>query len=140
MDCHKCDYGNLSDALYCQQCGTPLRKKPHKILVLRPSQSLVVRHQLAGYYIGYGLWGLVGGVVLAVVAFLLFLFCCDCVGVTDPAGNSGALFGVGGFGDRCCVSLYRVRCESNKTFDQQTTAPSAFVSSAAHCARLIYDG
>lgn len=91
MDCHKCDYGNRSDALYCQQCGTPLRKKPHKILVLRPSQSLVVRHQLAGYYIGYGLCGLVGGIVLAVVAFLLFLFCCDCVGVTDPAGNSGAL-------------------------------------------------
>jgi hypothetical protein len=68
-----------------------MRKQPQKILVLRPSQSLVLRHHLAGYYIGYALCGLVGGMVLAVVAFLLFLFFCDYVGVTDPAGNSGAL-------------------------------------------------
>ena len=105
MNCHKCDYGNRSDALYCQQCGTPLRKKPQRILVLRPSQSLVVRHQLAGYYIVYGLCGLVGGIVLAVVTFLLFLFFCDRVGVTDPAGNSGALLALVAF-EIAVLSVY----------------------------------
>jgi hypothetical protein len=71
-----------------------MRRRPRKILVLRPSQSPpnnLLRHELAGYYIGYALCALVGGVVLAVGAFLLFLFVCDCVGVADPAGTSGAL-------------------------------------------------
>ena len=66
-------------------------RRPQKVLVLRRSRSLALRRQFAIYYVGYGLCGLVGGLVLAVVAFLLFLFLCDCLGVTDPAGNSGAL-------------------------------------------------
>jgi hypothetical protein len=81
--------------MYCQQCKTPMRQQPQKIpVLLRTSQSLankLIRRQLAGYYIGYALCGFVGGLVLAVVAFLLFLFFCDCLGVADPAGNSGAL-------------------------------------------------
>ena len=43
------------------------------------------------YYVGYALCGLIGGLVLAVVAFLLFLLVCDYLGIADPAGNSGAL-------------------------------------------------
>jgi hypothetical protein len=35
---------------------------------------------------------LIGGVVLAAAAFFLFLVVCDWLGVTDSAGNSGALF------------------------------------------------
>jgi hypothetical protein len=46
---------------------------------------------VAGYYVGYALCVLIGGVVLAAGAFMLFLVLCDCLGVTDPAGNSGAL-------------------------------------------------
>ena len=34
---------------------------------------------------------LIGGGILASGAFLLFLVLCDWLGVTDPAGNSGAL-------------------------------------------------
>lgn len=49
------------------------------------------------YYIGYGLCGFAGGLVLAFVAFLLFLFLCDCLGVSDPAGNSDALLVLVGF-------------------------------------------
>jgi hypothetical protein len=66
-------------------------RRPQKVLVLRTLQSLTLRRQFAGYYVGYALSGFVGGLVLAAVTFLLFLFLCDCVGVTDPAGNSGAL-------------------------------------------------
>jgi hypothetical protein len=94
MNCSKCDYGNRGDAVYCQYCGTLMRKQPPKILVLRPSQPAannLRRYQLAGYYAGYAVCGLAGGGVLVVVAFLVFLFVCDCVGVIDPAGNSGAL-------------------------------------------------
>jgi hypothetical protein len=58
---------------------------------LRRLQSLAFRRQFAGYYVGYALCGLIGGLVLATVAFLLFLVLCDGLGVTDPAGNSGAL-------------------------------------------------
>ena len=68
-----------------------MRRRPQKVLVLRRLQSLALRRQFAGYYVGYALCGLIGGLVLAAVAFLLFLVLCDCLGVTDPAGNSGAL-------------------------------------------------
>ena len=68
-----------------------MRHRPQKVLVLRRLESLAPRRQFAGYYVGYGLWGVIGGLVLATVAFLLFLGLCDCLGVTDPAGNSGAL-------------------------------------------------
>lgn len=66
-------------------------RRPQKVLVLRTLQSLALRRHFAGYYVGYALIGLVGGLVLAVVTFLLFLFLCGYVGVADPAGNSGAL-------------------------------------------------
>jgi len=68
-----------------------MRQRPQKVLVLRRLQSPALRRQFAGYYIGYALCGLIGGMVLAAVAFLLFLFLCDCLGLTDPAGNSRAL-------------------------------------------------
>jgi hypothetical protein len=68
-----------------------MAQRPQKVLVLRRLDSLAFRRQFAGYYVGYALFGLIGGLVLAAVAFLLFLFLCDCLGVTDPAGNSGAL-------------------------------------------------
>jgi hypothetical protein len=68
-----------------------MRHRPQKVLVLRRLQSLALRRQFASYYVGYALCGLIGGVVLAAVAFLLFLVLCDCLGVTDPAGSSGAL-------------------------------------------------
>jgi hypothetical protein len=68
-----------------------MRQRPQKVLVLRRLQSLALRRQFAGYYLGYALCGIIGGLVLAAVAFLLFLFLCDCLGLTDPAGNSGAL-------------------------------------------------
>jgi hypothetical protein len=68
-----------------------MRQRPQKVLVLRRLQSLTLRRQFASYYVGYALCGLIGGFVLAAVAFLLFLVLCDCLGVTDPAGNSGVL-------------------------------------------------
>jgi hypothetical protein len=68
-----------------------MRQRPQKVLVLRRLQSLALRRQFAGYYVGYALCEIIGGLVLAAVAFLLFLFLCDCLGLTDPAGNSGAL-------------------------------------------------
>ena len=68
-----------------------MRHRPQKVLVLRRLQSLALRRQFAGYYVGYALCGLIGGLVLAAVAFLLFLVLCDFLGVIDPAGNSGAL-------------------------------------------------
>jgi hypothetical protein len=67
-----------------------MRRRPQKVLVLR-IQSQALRRQFARYYVGYALTGFVGGLVLAVLAFLLFLFLCGSLGVTDPAGNSGAL-------------------------------------------------
>ena len=91
MKCYKCNYANRSDAVYCQQCGAPTRQRPQKVLVLRRSPSLALRRQVAGYYVGYALCVLIGGGVLAAGAFLLFLVLCDWLGVTDPAGNSGAL-------------------------------------------------
>jgi hypothetical protein len=97
MKCHKCNYRNGSDAVYCQRCGARMPRRPHKVLVLRRSRSLALRRQYAIYYVGYGLCGLVGGVAVAVVAFLLFLFLCDCLSVTDPAGNSGALLALVAF-------------------------------------------
>ena len=66
-------------------------RRPQKVLVLRTLQSLALRRHFVGYYVGYALIGFVGGLVLAVVTFLLFLLLCDYVGITDPAGNSGAL-------------------------------------------------
>jgi hypothetical protein len=77
-----------------------MRKPPQKILVLRPSRSSannLLRHALAGYYIGYSLCALIGGLVVAVGAFLLFLFLCDGVGIADPAGNSSALLALVAF-------------------------------------------
>jgi hypothetical protein len=68
-----------------------MRHRPRKVLVLRRSESLAFRRQFVGYYVAYALCGLIGGLVLAAVAFLLFLVLCDGLGVTDPAGNSGAL-------------------------------------------------
>jgi hypothetical protein len=66
-------------------------RRPQKVLVLRRSRSLTRRSQFAMYYVGYGLCAIAGGLVLTFVAFLLFLFLCNCLGVTDPAGNSDAL-------------------------------------------------
>jgi hypothetical protein len=83
-------YGNRSDAMYCQQCGAKLPRRPQKVLVLR-MHSLALRRKLARYYVVYVLTGFVGGLAVAVLTFLLFLFLCDCFGVTDPAGNSDAL-------------------------------------------------
>jgi hypothetical protein len=91
MKCSKCSYGNRTDAVYCEQCGAPMRQRPQKVVVLRRSQSPALRRQFAAYYVGYAASGLLGGLVLGVVAFLLFLFLCDCLGIADPAGNSGAL-------------------------------------------------
>jgi hypothetical protein len=91
MRCNKCYYGNGADALYCQRCGAPIRQRPQKVLVLPRLKSLALRRQFAGYYILYSLFGIIGGLVLAVIAFLSFLFVFDCLGITDPAGNSGAL-------------------------------------------------
>jgi hypothetical protein len=68
-----------------------MRQRPKKVLVLRRLQSPAFRRQIAGYYVGYVFCGLVGGLVLAAVAFLLFLSLCDSLGVTAPAGNSGSL-------------------------------------------------
>jgi len=65
-------------------------RRPQQVLVLG-IQSLALRRKFAVYYVGYTLTGFVGGLVLAVLTFLLFLFLCNCFGVTDPAGNSGAL-------------------------------------------------
>ena len=87
MKCYKCNHENRGDAIYCQQCGTQARK----VVLLRDSQSLALRGQLAGYYVGYTFCGLIAGVVLAIVAFLLFLFLCNSWGIPNPAGNSGAL-------------------------------------------------
>ena len=91
MKCHKCNYGNRSDAVYCQQCGARIPRRSQKVLVLRTLESLTLRRHFAGYYVGYALVGLVGALVLALVTFLLFLSLCDWMGVTDPAGNSVAL-------------------------------------------------
>lgn len=66
-----------------------MQQQPRKVVVLRTPQLRTDIRQFAGYYVGYALCGLAGGLVVAVVAFLLFLFVCDCLGVTDPAGNSG---------------------------------------------------
>jgi hypothetical protein len=66
-------------------------RRPQTVLVLRRSHSLALRRQFAMYYVGYGLCGIAGGLVLTFVSFLLFLFLCNCLGVTDPAGNSDAL-------------------------------------------------
>ena len=74
-----------------------MRQRPQKVLVLRRLQSLAPRRQFAGHYVGYALCALIGGSVVAAVAFLLFLVLCDCLGVTDPAGNSGALLGLVAF-------------------------------------------
>jgi hypothetical protein len=71
-----------------------MRQQPQKVLVLRTSQSRandLLGRQFPGYYVAYALCGFVGGVVVVVVAFFLFLFVCGCLGVTDPAGNSGTL-------------------------------------------------
>jgi hypothetical protein len=71
-----------------------MRQEQEKVVVLRRLQSRannVPRREFAGYYVGYALCGLIGGLVVAVVVFLLFVFICDCLGVTDPAGNSGAV-------------------------------------------------
>jgi hypothetical protein len=69
-------------------------RQPQKILLLPRSQSpankIHPRH-LAMYYVGYGLCGFVGGLVLEIIAFLLFLSFSDWLGIGDPAGNSGAL-------------------------------------------------
>jgi len=94
MNCYKCNHDNRSDAVSCQQCGAPMRQQQEKVVVLRRLTSRankVPRREFAGYYVGYTLCGLIGGLVVAVVVFLLFVFICDCLGVTDPAGNSGAV-------------------------------------------------
>jgi hypothetical protein len=74
-----------------------MRHRPQKVLVLRRLQSLAARRQFVGYFAGYALCALIGGLVLAAVAFLLFLAVCDRLGVSDPAGNSGALLGLAAF-------------------------------------------
>jgi hypothetical protein len=94
-------------------------RRPQKVLVLRTLQSLALRRQFAGYYVGYALSGFVGGLVLAVVTFLLFLFLCDCVGVTDPAGNSGALlvlvaFEIGVLSVYGALVVRKVKAQINK--------------------------
>jgi hypothetical protein len=107
MKCYKCKYSNRSDAVYCQQCGALMRQRPQKVLVLRRSQSLALHRHFAGYYVGYALCALIGGLVLAAVVFLLFLVLCDCLGVTDPAGNSGALLVLVAF-EISVLSIYGV--------------------------------
>lgn len=92
MKCYKCNYANRSDAVSCQECGAPMRERQQKVLVLRRSPSLALRRQVASHYVWYALCVLIGGGVLAASAFLLFLVLCDWLGVTDPAGNSGALW------------------------------------------------
>jgi hypothetical protein len=85
-----------------------MRQQPQKVLVLRTSQSRangLHRREFAGHYVGYALCGFVGGLVVAVVVFLLFLFLCECLGVTDPAGNSGALLLLLAF-EICVLSVY----------------------------------
>jgi hypothetical protein len=74
-----------------------MQQRAQKVVVLQRSQSPALRRQFAGYYVGYAASGLVGGLVLGAVAFLLFLFLCDCLGITDPAGNSGALLALVAF-------------------------------------------
>jgi hypothetical protein len=91
MKCYKCNHANRSDAAYCQQCGAPTRQRPRNVLLLRRSPSLALRRRVAGYYVGYALCVLIGGGVLAAGVFFLFLVLCDWLGVTDSAGNSGAL-------------------------------------------------
>jgi hypothetical protein len=84
-----------------------MRQRPRKVLVLRRSQSLALRRHFAGYYVGYSLCALIGGVVLAAGAFLLFLMLCDYLGVTDPAGSSGALLVLVAF-EIIVLSIYGV--------------------------------
>ena len=84
-----------------------MRQRPQKVLVLRRSQSLALRRHFAGYYVGYSLCALIAGVVLAAGAFLLFLVLCDYLGVTDPAGNSGALLVLVAF-EISVLSIYGV--------------------------------
>ena len=72
-----------------------MRPQPRKVVVLRTPQFRADIRQFAGYYVGYALCALLGGLVVAVVAFLLFLFVCDCLGVTDPAGSSAAMLVLG---------------------------------------------
>src|ERR1700687_3981887 len=105
MKCYKCNYSNRSDAVYCQQCGAQMRQRPQKVLVLRRSQSLAHCRQCAGYYVGYALCALIGGVVLAAGSFLLFLVLCDCVGVADAAGSSAALLVLAAF-EVSVLSIY----------------------------------
>src|ERR1700730_15362272 len=106
MKCYKCNYANRSDAVYCQQCGAPMRQRPKKVLVLlRRSPSLALRRQVAGYYVGYALCVLIGGGVLAAGAFLLFLVLCDWLGVTDPCRQLRRLVGACDVRDKCVVNL-----------------------------------
>src|ERR1700722_15237931 len=107
MKCYKCNYANRSDAVYCQQCGAPTRQRSQKVLVLRRSPSLALRRRVAGYYVGYALWVLSGGGVLAAAAFLLFLMLCDWLGVTDSAGNSDALLVL----VACEISVLSIYCD-----------------------------
>jgi hypothetical protein len=67
----------------------------------------ILSHPLARYYIGYILFGLVGGMVLAVATFFLFLCFCGWIGIADPAGNSGALLALMAF-EICIMSVYGV--------------------------------
>jgi len=80
--------------------------------VLRRSQSPALRRQLAMYYVGYGLCGIAGGLVLTFIAFLLFLFLCDCLGGTDPAGDSDALVVLAAF-EVGVLSVYGVLVDFN---------------------------
>jgi predicted lysophospholipase L1 biosynthesis ABC-type transport system permease subunit len=94
-------------------------RRSQKVLVLRTLQSAAFRRYFAAYYVGYALIAFVGGLVLAVVTFLLFLFLCDYVGVTDPAGNSGALlvlaaFEIGVLSVYGALVLRKVKARINK--------------------------
>jgi hypothetical protein len=94
MHCDKCNCDNRSDAEACQQCGAPLRPRQEKVVVLRRIRSganSLPGREFASYYIWYASFGFAGGLVVAVAVFLLFLFICDCLGVTDPAGSTLAV-------------------------------------------------
>ena len=82
-------------------------RRPQKVLVLRRSPSLAHGRQVAGYYVAYALCVLIGGVVLAAATFSLFLVVCDWLGVTDSAGNSGALLVLVAF-EISVLSIYGV--------------------------------
>ncbi len=84
-----------------------MSQRSQKVLLLRRSPSLALRRQVAGCYIVWTVCAFLGGLVLAAGAFLSFLALCDCLGITDPAGNSDALLVLAAF-EIGVLSIYGV--------------------------------